>query len=91
MHGHTLRNLEQEVEDRKEFMAHMKQRLAKKPWIADHSAYTLCPCVRFIRAIPRVVPSFPVACRRLTPGPGYLEALCEDNVRVSGTADDGRC
>lgn len=29
-----------------------------------------------------VIPEFSVACRRLTPGPGYLEALCEDNVRV---------
>lgn len=27
-----------------------------------------------------LIPDFPVACRRLTPGPGYLEALCEDNV-----------
>ena len=27
-----------------------------------------------------VIPDFPVACRRLTPGPGYLEALGEDNV-----------
>lgn len=27
-----------------------------------------------------VIPDFGVACRRLTPGPGYLEALCEDNV-----------
>ncbi|KAH7925133.1 FAD/NAD(P)-binding domain-containing protein [Leucogyrophana mollusca] len=27
-----------------------------------------------------IVPDFPVACRRLTPGPGYLEALCEENV-----------
>ncbi|CAA7268081.1 unnamed protein product [Cyclocybe aegerita] len=27
-----------------------------------------------------LIPSFPVACRRLTPGPGFLEALCEDNV-----------
>ena len=27
-----------------------------------------------------MIPEFPVACRRLTPGPGYLEALCEDNV-----------
>jgi hypothetical protein len=30
---------------------------------------------------PKVIPDFGVACRRLTPGPGYLEALCEDNVR----------
>ncbi|KAF8583198.1 FAD/NAD(P)-binding domain-containing protein [Ramaria rubella] len=27
-----------------------------------------------------LIPSFPVACRRLTPGPGYLEALVQDNV-----------
>ncbi|KAE9409300.1 FAD/NAD-P-binding domain-containing protein [Gymnopus androsaceus JB14] len=27
-----------------------------------------------------LIPEFSVACRRLTPGPGYLEALCEDNV-----------
>jgi len=33
-----------------------------------------------------LIPDFPVACRRLTPGPGYLEALCEDNVEfVSDT------
>ncbi|PFH46267.1 hypothetical protein AMATHDRAFT_8031 [Amanita thiersii Skay4041] len=28
----------------------------------------------------KILPDFPVCCRRLTPGPGYLEALCEDNV-----------
>ncbi|KAG6911287.1 hypothetical protein DXG01_002126 [Tephrocybe rancida] len=27
-----------------------------------------------------LIPDFAPACRRLTPGPGYLEALCEDNV-----------
>lgn len=27
-----------------------------------------------------IVPDFPVACRRVTPGPGYLNALCQDNV-----------
>ena len=27
-----------------------------------------------------VIPAFPVSCRRLTPGPGYLEALCLDHV-----------
>src|SRR5258706_9964960 len=27
-----------------------------------------------------LLPSFSVGCRRLTPGPGYLEALVEDNV-----------
>ncbi|KAG6812856.1 hypothetical protein H0H92_015954 [Tricholoma furcatifolium] len=27
-----------------------------------------------------LIPDFAPACRRLTPGPGYLEALCEDNI-----------
>lgn len=30
-------------------------------------------------------PSFPPGCRRLTPGPGYLEALVEDNVNFINT------
>ena len=29
-----------------------------------------------------LVPSFPPGCKRLTPGPGYLEALTQDNVDV---------
>ena len=29
-----------------------------------------------------LIPSFAPGCRRLTPGPGYLEALTEDNVQV---------
>ncbi|KAI0682006.1 FAD/NAD-P-binding domain-containing protein [Earliella scabrosa] len=33
----------------------------------------------------KLIPEFPVACRRLTPGPGYLEALCEDNVDFIST------
>ncbi|KAL4862560.1 hypothetical protein BDV12DRAFT_42067 [Aspergillus spectabilis] len=28
-----------------------------------------------------LLPDYPVACRRLTPGPGYLEALVQDNVK----------
>lgn len=27
-------------------------------------------------------PQFGVGCRRITPGPGYLEALCQDNVEL---------
>ena len=30
-------------------------------------------------------PSFPPGCRRLTPGPGYLEALVEENVEFINT------
>ncbi|KIX92006.1 uncharacterized protein Z520_12277 [Fonsecaea multimorphosa CBS 102226] len=29
-----------------------------------------------------LIPDFPVGCRRVTPGSGYLEALLEDNVEV---------
>jgi cation diffusion facilitator CzcD-associated flavoprotein CzcO len=32
-----------------------------------------------------MIPQFPVGCRRLTPGPGYLEALVEDNVNFVHT------
>ncbi|KAI3530089.1 hypothetical protein CABS03_07267 [Colletotrichum abscissum] len=28
----------------------------------------------------KLIPDFPVACKRLTPGPGYLESLTADNV-----------
>lgn len=44
----------------------MRRRLAKKPEIAD----VLVP------------KDYAVGCRRPTPGNGYLEALCEDNVEV---------
>lgn len=30
----------------------------------------------------QLLPSFPPGCRRLTPGPGYLEALTDDKVEV---------
>lgn len=32
-----------------------------------------------------LLPNFSVACRRLTPGPGYLEALAQDNVDFINT------
>lgn len=33
----------------------------------------------------QLIPAWDVGCRRLTPGVGYLEALCEDNVEVIRT------
>lgn len=30
----------------------------------------------------RLIPKWPVGCRRATPGDGYLEALCEKNVEI---------
>src|SRR5262249_34908077 len=44
----------------------MRTRLSKKPEIGD-------------LLVPK---NFAVGCRRPTPGNGYLEALCEDNVTV---------
>ncbi|VDC03361.1 unnamed protein product [Peniophora sp. CBMAI 1063] len=35
--------------------------------------------------IKKLIPKFSVGCRRLTPGPGYLEALCEDNCHLEDT------
>ncbi|ANB14279.1 hypothetical protein AWJ20_5244 [Sugiyamaella lignohabitans] len=35
--------------------------------------------------LPKILPSFSPGCRRLTPGPGYLEALGQDNVTVIST------
>ncbi|KAJ7040263.1 hypothetical protein C8F04DRAFT_1254024 [Mycena alexandri] len=32
-----------------------------------------------------LIPDFAIGCRRLTPGPGYLEALCQDNVDFIAT------
>jgi cation diffusion facilitator CzcD-associated flavoprotein CzcO len=29
-----------------------------------------------------LIPTFPVGCRRITPAPGYLASLTEENVRV---------
>ena len=34
------------------------------------------------RAAELLLPSFPVGCRRQTPGPGFLEALIQDNVQM---------
>lgn len=31
-----------------------------------------------------LIPDFPVGCKRITPGPGYLESLCCDNVSRKG-------
>ena len=80
------------------FRQNMEEKLAKRPWIAEkrmlhhqvscggasqvltvHALF--CPV-----PLTTVIPDFPVACRRLTPGPGYLEALCEDNVSTSGAS-----
>jgi cation diffusion facilitator CzcD-associated flavoprotein CzcO len=68
VHKYTILNSKESLEGRELFKGIMQQKLAKKPWIAEH-----------------LIPDFAVACRRLTPAPGYLEALCEDNVDFIST------
>ncbi|MCJ1255280.1 hypothetical protein MMC24_003096 [Lignoscripta atroalba] len=69
--GHiiTVRGSEAQKEAKKFFTQLMKDRLAKKPHVAEH-----------------LLPDFPPLCKRLTPGPGYLEALTKENVDVIATA-----
>lgn len=61
-----LNGSKEQAEARKAAEADMRRQLAKKPELAD-----------------LIIPTnFAVGCRRPTPGAGYLEALCEDNVSV---------
>lgn len=81
MHGSTQRDHPIQRAAVSLFRESMLKKLAKKPWIAEHRlslAFGSGSPLTLIELA--VIPDFPVACRRLTPGPGYLEALCEDNV-----------
>ena len=61
----TQRGSKEHASAREAFDKDMRERLSKKPEVADH-----------------LVPDFPPLCKRLTPGPGYLEALIEDKTTV---------
>ncbi|KAI1375083.1 flavin-binding monooxygenase [Hypoxylon crocopeplum] len=63
IHDISIRDSDMQRGAVKLFGAAMKERLAKKPEIADF-----------------LIPTFGIGCRRSTPGPGYLEALTEQNV-----------
>jgi hypothetical protein len=38
----------------------------------------------------KILPEWAPACRRISPGPGYLEALVEDNVSSLSMTSDSR-
>lgn len=38
--------------------------------------------------VDKLIPDFPPHCRRLTPGPGYLEAITKDNIELITTPID---
>ena len=71
-----------QIQAQKDFQKHMKDKLVKKPWIIDHRniAFHYQTYLLLTSPISLVMPDFSVTCRRLTPGPGYLEALDSDNV-----------
>lgn len=70
-----------EVSD--EFRTDMERRLSRKPeLIKKRESGLSSESIGAYRPVCAVIPKFSVGCRRLTPGPGYLEALCEDNVRT---------
>ena len=53
--------------------------------LADFTAKMKARLKQKPKVIDQLMPSFPPVCRRLTPGPGYLEALVEPNVDVITT------
>ncbi|KAF6232532.1 hypothetical protein HO173_009200 [Letharia columbiana] len=68
-HNVIVRGSDAQKDAREYFTQSMRDRLGKKPEVADH-----------------ILPDFPPLCKRLTPGPGYLEALTADNVSVIPTS-----
>lgn len=53
--------------------------------LAEFTAKMKARLAKKASVIDQLMPSFPPVCRRLTPGPGYLEALVEPNVDVIST------
>ena len=84
MNSYTFRGSELSLELQDMFRKKMQTELAQKPWIADRCLldYILVYFKRELKRRVAVIPDFPVSCRRITPGPGYLQALCADNVSL---------
>ncbi len=79
----SVRDSEMQKQVRGLFEADMKERLAKKPELLSQSMLLVAfsfELTHYSGHLLLVVPDFSVFCRRLTPGNGYLEALCADNV-----------
>ena len=84
MHAYTQLGSTMSMDFEEMFRKNMKDKLAARPDIAQRCEDCLFASLPvhttevMVRAV--VIPGFPVSCRRLTPGPGYLEALCSDHV-----------
>jgi cation diffusion facilitator CzcD-associated flavoprotein CzcO len=53
--------------------------------LAHFTAHMKAHLAKKPSVVEQLMPSFPPVCRRLTPGPGYLEALTAQNVDVIST------
>lgn len=54
----------------------------QQTFVATFSSVTRDKLVEKPKLLEQFSPAFGVGCRRITPGPGYLEALCQDNVEL---------
>jgi len=56
-----------------------REAIGAKQMLTGYMAHTLKGDAHLIKSL---IPEFPVGCRRLTPGVGYLESLTAENVQV---------
>ncbi|OGM45371.1 flavin-binding monooxygenase [Aspergillus bombycis] len=71
------KRLETEVQSMTKYL--LRGELAEKA-ADDFKEHMAMKLVRKPEILDKILPSFAPGCRRITPGPGYLEALSEDNV-----------
>jgi hypothetical protein len=62
------------------YESNIKESAMQKMFVEIFTASTIEKVAKKPEILASMSPSFGVGCRRLTPGPGYLEALTEDNV-----------
>jgi cation diffusion facilitator CzcD-associated flavoprotein CzcO len=65
--------------------ATLRGSVEQKDALADFTLKMRTRLAKKPELVDQLMPSFPPLCRRLTPGPGYLEALVEPNVDVIST------
>ncbi|KAF4167602.1 hypothetical protein CNMCM6936_004659 [Aspergillus lentulus] len=71
------KRLETEVQSMTKYL--LRGNLAEKA-ASDFKEHMTARLAKKPEILEKILPSFAPGCRRITPGPGYLEALCEDNV-----------
>lgn len=77
------RHLVEGIMNKSQLSTFMGSDAQKELWV-EADAYMRRKLEKKPEVYESLVPNFPPGCRRLTPGPGYLEALVEDNVTFFG-------